>query len=166
MGQTTLPGLRQMPSSLPPPGSITPRIRTPETGSDDAIKSILEQAKKEIESQKGGECDLGQCSLLVCFHPPQGLPRIENLERPGDLSRSHTWSQSPSVAPCCYSCTTPGSDVKAYSASHQPWAPVRFPVSLMPSSPGNLYLNPGVTSSRKPLSLSRWTECCPFLVLP
>ncbi|KAB0404750.1 hypothetical protein E2I00_006924, partial [Balaenoptera physalus] len=38
-------------------GSITPRIRTPETGSDDAIKSILEQAKKEIESQKGGECD-------------------------------------------------------------------------------------------------------------
>ncbi|XP_044845821.1 homeobox protein cut-like 2 isoform X5 [Mauremys mutica] len=36
-------------------GSITPRIRTPETGSDDAIKSILEQAKKEIESQKGGE---------------------------------------------------------------------------------------------------------------
>ena len=42
---------------LPPPGSITPRIRTPETGSDDAIKSILEQAKKEIESQKGGECD-------------------------------------------------------------------------------------------------------------
>ncbi|XP_032327680.1 homeobox protein cut-like 2 isoform X5 [Camelus ferus] len=36
-------------------GSITPRIRTPETGSDDAIKSILEQAKKEIESQKGGD---------------------------------------------------------------------------------------------------------------
>ncbi|NXJ09091.1 CUX2 protein, partial [Odontophorus gujanensis] len=36
-------------------GDITPRIRTPETGSDDAIKNILEQAKKEIESQKGGE---------------------------------------------------------------------------------------------------------------
>ncbi|NWX97121.1 CUX2 protein, partial [Nothoprocta ornata] len=35
-------------------GDITPRIRTPETGSDDAIKNILEQAKKEIESQKGG----------------------------------------------------------------------------------------------------------------
>ncbi|MEE6503892.1 hypothetical protein FKM82_005002 [Ascaphus truei] len=35
-------------------GSITPRIRTPETGSDDAIKNILEQAKKEIQSQKGG----------------------------------------------------------------------------------------------------------------
>ncbi|KPP63756.1 homeobox protein cut-like 2-like [Scleropages formosus] len=37
-------------------GSITPRIRTPETGSDDAIKNILEQAKKEIQSQKGSEC--------------------------------------------------------------------------------------------------------------
>ncbi|XP_059360232.1 homeobox protein cut-like 2 isoform X3 [Carassius carassius] len=36
-------------------GSITPRIRTPETGSDDAIKNILEQAKKEIQSQRG-EC--------------------------------------------------------------------------------------------------------------
>ncbi|NXD07290.1 CUX2 protein, partial [Nothocercus nigrocapillus] len=35
-------------------GDITPRIRTPETGSDDAIKNILEQAKKEIELQKGG----------------------------------------------------------------------------------------------------------------
>ncbi|XP_055511771.1 homeobox protein cut-like 2 isoform X4 [Leucoraja erinacea] len=33
-------------------GSITPRIRTPETGSDDAIKNILEQAKKELQTQK------------------------------------------------------------------------------------------------------------------
>ncbi|KAJ8414744.1 hypothetical protein AAFF_G00022670 [Aldrovandia affinis] len=41
-------------------GSITPRIRTPETGSDDAIKSILEQAKKEIQSQRGGD---GKSSL-------------------------------------------------------------------------------------------------------
>ncbi|ELW66585.1 Homeobox protein cut-like 2 [Tupaia chinensis] len=45
-------------------GSITPRIRTPETGSDDAIKSILEQAKKEIESQKGGEWDVTGVLLL------------------------------------------------------------------------------------------------------
>ncbi|XP_069789463.1 homeobox protein cut-like 2 [Narcine bancroftii] len=36
-------------------GSITPRIRTPETGSDDAIKNILEQAKKEIQTQKSVE---------------------------------------------------------------------------------------------------------------
>ncbi|KAK5871712.1 hypothetical protein PBY51_004574 [Eleginops maclovinus] len=42
-------------------GSITPRIRTPETGSDDAIRNILEQAKKEIQSQRGGD---GKSSLL------------------------------------------------------------------------------------------------------
>ncbi|XP_067458346.1 homeobox protein cut-like 2 [Thunnus thynnus] len=41
-------------------GSITPRIRTPETGSDDAIRNILEQAKKEIQSQRGGD---GKISL-------------------------------------------------------------------------------------------------------
>ncbi|KAF7199622.1 homeobox protein cut-like 2 isoform X1 [Nothobranchius furzeri] len=41
-------------------GSITPRIRTPETGSDDAIRNILEQAKKEIQSQRGGD---GKASL-------------------------------------------------------------------------------------------------------
>ncbi|XP_065548334.1 homeobox protein cut-like 2 isoform X3 [Lathamus discolor] len=46
-------------------GSITPRIRTPETGSDDAIKSILEQAKKEIESQKGGEPKTSSASQAV-----------------------------------------------------------------------------------------------------
>ncbi|XP_015460786.3 homeobox protein cut-like 2 isoform X1 [Astyanax mexicanus] len=45
-------------------GSITPRIRTPETGSDDAIKNILEQAKKEIQSQRGsdGKSSLGGSS--------------------------------------------------------------------------------------------------------
>ncbi|CAM9552113.1 unnamed protein product [Bubo scandiacus] len=46
-------------------GDITPRIRTPETGSDDAIKSILEQAKKEIESQKGGEPKTPSASQAV-----------------------------------------------------------------------------------------------------
>ncbi|KAM3937035.1 homeobox protein cut-like 2 isoform 2-T2 [Leptodactylus fuscus] len=45
-------------------GSITPRIRTPETGSDDAIKNILEQAKKEIQSQKGGETKGSSAPLL------------------------------------------------------------------------------------------------------
>ncbi|XP_040587169.1 homeobox protein cut-like 2 isoform X4 [Mesocricetus auratus] len=46
-------------------GSITPRIRTPETGSDEAIKSILEQAKKEIESQKGGEPKNSTASVSI-----------------------------------------------------------------------------------------------------
>ncbi|XP_062844252.1 cut-like homeobox 1b isoform X2 [Trichomycterus rosablanca] len=33
-------------------GNITTRIRTPDTGSDEAIKSILEQAKRELQVQK------------------------------------------------------------------------------------------------------------------
>uniref|UniRef100_A0A8C1MBR0 Homeobox protein cut-like n=1 Tax=Cyprinus carpio TaxID=7962 RepID=A0A8C1MBR0_CYPCA len=36
-------------------GNITTRIRTPETGSDEAIKSILEQAKRELQVQKAVE---------------------------------------------------------------------------------------------------------------
>uniref|UniRef100_A0AAY4A905 Homeobox protein cut-like n=1 Tax=Denticeps clupeoides TaxID=299321 RepID=A0AAY4A905_9TELE len=39
-----------------PTGSITTRIRTPEIGSDEAIKSILEQAKKELQVQKAERC--------------------------------------------------------------------------------------------------------------
>uniref|UniRef100_UPI0037E8D9C7 cut-like homeobox 1b isoform X1 n=1 Tax=Semicossyphus pulcher TaxID=241346 RepID=UPI0037E8D9C7 len=55
-------------------GNITARVRTPEAGSDEAIKSILEQAKRELQVQKadlshaqpsytglkgGGGCGLG-----------------------------------------------------------------------------------------------------------
>ncbi|XP_052423363.1 homeobox protein cut-like 1 isoform X10 [Carassius gibelio] len=36
-------------------GNITTRIRAPETGSDEAIKSILEQAKRELQVQKAVE---------------------------------------------------------------------------------------------------------------
>lgn len=36
-------------------GNITARVRTPEAGSDEAIKSILEQAKRELQVQKAGE---------------------------------------------------------------------------------------------------------------
>lgn len=47
--------------SSPPPllsGNITARVRTPEAGSDEAIKSILEQAKRELQVQKVGELQL------------------------------------------------------------------------------------------------------------
>ncbi|CDQ71218.1 unnamed protein product [Oncorhynchus mykiss] len=52
-------------------GSITPRIRTPETGSDDAIKNILEQAKKEIQSQRGGVSGTGD--IKSSLGSPSGL---------------------------------------------------------------------------------------------
>ncbi|XP_064837900.1 homeobox protein cut-like 1 isoform X3 [Oncorhynchus masou masou] len=38
-------------------GNITTRIRTPESGSDEAIKSILEQAKRELQVQKADGVD-------------------------------------------------------------------------------------------------------------
>ncbi|XP_036821531.1 homeobox protein cut-like 1 isoform X1 [Oncorhynchus mykiss] len=40
-------------------GNITTRIRTPECGSDDAIKSILEQAKRELHVQKSADFSHG-----------------------------------------------------------------------------------------------------------
>ncbi|CAB1348301.1 unnamed protein product [Coregonus sp. 'balchen'] len=40
-------------------GNITTRIRTPECGSDDAIKSILEQAKRELHVQKSTDFSHG-----------------------------------------------------------------------------------------------------------
>uniref|UniRef100_A0A3B4AJ56 DNA-binding protein SATB n=1 Tax=Periophthalmus magnuspinnatus TaxID=409849 RepID=A0A3B4AJ56_9GOBI len=39
-------------------GNITARVRTPEAGSDEAIKSILEQAKRELQVQKAGKLQL------------------------------------------------------------------------------------------------------------
>ncbi|XP_071214140.1 cut-like homeobox 1b isoform X4 [Salvelinus alpinus] len=40
-------------------GNITTRIRTPDCGSDDAIKSILEQAKRELHVQKSADFSHG-----------------------------------------------------------------------------------------------------------
>nr|XP_060611116.1 homeobox protein cut-like 1 [Anolis sagrei ordinatus] len=54
----TRPGvLTASTSSSPPlcPGNITTRIRATEAGSDEAIKSILEQAKRELQVQKTAE---------------------------------------------------------------------------------------------------------------
>ncbi|XP_053562234.1 homeobox protein cut-like 1 isoform X2 [Bombina bombina] len=55
-------------------GNITTRIRTPETGSDDAIKSILEQAKRELQVQKTAE--------------PAQLPSASNSGNSDDAIRS------------------------------------------------------------------------------
>ncbi|XP_041052487.1 homeobox protein cut-like 1 isoform X7 [Carcharodon carcharias] len=43
-------------------GNITTRIRTPETGSDEAIKSILEQAKRELQVQKNVDSAQPPCT--------------------------------------------------------------------------------------------------------
>lgn len=46
-------------------GNITARVRTPEAGSDEAIKSILEQAKRELQVQKAGESGFFSISYRV-----------------------------------------------------------------------------------------------------
>ncbi|XP_078278844.1 cut-like homeobox 1b isoform X2 [Rhinoraja longicauda] len=43
-------------------GNITTRIRNPETGSDEAIKSILEQAKRELQVQKNVDSTQPPCT--------------------------------------------------------------------------------------------------------
>uniref|UniRef100_A0A8K9XFZ0 DNA-binding protein SATB n=1 Tax=Oncorhynchus mykiss TaxID=8022 RepID=A0A8K9XFZ0_ONCMY len=55
-------------------GNITTRIRTPECGSDEAIKSILEQAKRELQVQKIGECPL--LSALWCGGSDEAIRSI------------------------------------------------------------------------------------------
>ncbi|KAL1022392.1 hypothetical protein UPYG_G00026310 [Umbra pygmaea] len=45
-------------------GNITTRIRTPESGSDEAIKSILEQAKRELQVQKSADSAYGVSSAV------------------------------------------------------------------------------------------------------
>uniref|UniRef100_A0A8K9XHG8 DNA-binding protein SATB n=1 Tax=Oncorhynchus mykiss TaxID=8022 RepID=A0A8K9XHG8_ONCMY len=54
--------------------NITTRIRTPECGSDEAIKSILEQAKRELQVQKIGECPL--LSALWCGGSDEAIRSI------------------------------------------------------------------------------------------
>lgn len=51
---------------LLPAGNITTRIRASETGSDEAIKSILEQAKRELQVQKTGKVST---SSRTAFRP-------------------------------------------------------------------------------------------------
>ncbi|KAM9732898.1 cut-like homeobox 1b isoform 1-T1 [Menidia menidia] len=45
-------------------GNITARVRTPEAGSDEAIKSILEQAKRELQVQKAVDLSHAQPSYV------------------------------------------------------------------------------------------------------
>lgn len=57
---------------LLPAGNITTRIRASETGSDEAIKSILEQAKRELQVQKTG---MDATSLTAAFQTPENCPK-------------------------------------------------------------------------------------------
>ncbi|KAK3565252.1 hypothetical protein QTP86_001669 [Hemibagrus guttatus] len=78
-------------------GSITPRIRTPETGSDDAIKNILEQAKKEIQSQRGEK--VFKCLIILILlnnDCSKNIDNISNVESDGKSSLGSSTGRSSS----------------------------------------------------------------------
>ncbi|XP_042588757.1 homeobox protein cut-like 1 isoform X6 [Cyprinus carpio] len=77
------------------PGNITTRIRTPETGSDEAIKSILEQAKRELQVQKAD--GVGERQWRSGYHRGSGsyfqiyahsLRLVESSQPPSSSSNS------------------------------------------------------------------------------
>ncbi|XP_043106384.1 homeobox protein cut-like 1 isoform X2 [Puntigrus tetrazona] len=76
-------------------GNITTRIRTPETGSDEAIKSILEQAKRELQVQKAD--GVGERQRRSGYHRGSGsyfqiyahsLRLVESSQPPSSSSNS------------------------------------------------------------------------------
>ncbi|XP_016345888.1 homeobox protein cut-like 1 isoform X2 [Sinocyclocheilus anshuiensis] len=76
-------------------GNITTRIRTPETGSDEAIKSILEQAKRELQVQKAD--GVGERQRRSGYHRGSGsyfqiyahsLRLVESSQPPSSSSSS------------------------------------------------------------------------------
>ncbi|XP_042588754.1 homeobox protein cut-like 1 isoform X3 [Cyprinus carpio] len=76
-------------------GNITTRIRTPETGSDEAIKSILEQAKRELQVQKAD--GVGERQWRSGYHRGSGsyfqiyahsLRLVESSQPPSSSSNS------------------------------------------------------------------------------
>ncbi|XP_051973630.1 homeobox protein cut-like 1 isoform X1 [Xyrauchen texanus] len=77
------------------PGNITTRIRTSETGSDEAIKSILEQAKRELQVQKAD--GVGERQRRSGYHRGSGsyfqiyahsLRLVESSQPPSSSSNS------------------------------------------------------------------------------
>ncbi|XP_052423359.1 homeobox protein cut-like 1 isoform X6 [Carassius gibelio] len=76
-------------------GNITTRIRAPETGSDEAIKSILEQAKRELQVQKAD--GVGERQRRSGYHRGSGsyfqiyahsLRLVESSQPPSSSSNS------------------------------------------------------------------------------
>ncbi|XP_072320197.1 cut-like homeobox 1b isoform X5 [Eucyclogobius newberryi] len=57
-----VPKRRNLSDTASHAGNITARVRTPEAGSDEAIKSILEQAKRELQVQKAADLSHTQTS--------------------------------------------------------------------------------------------------------
>ncbi|KAF0030386.1 hypothetical protein F2P81_017117 [Scophthalmus maximus] len=76
-------------------GNITARVRTPEAGSDEAIKSILEQAKRELQVQKAE----GTPKTSASCSPAPESPLSSTEESVNGLVGDPLASQSSSLKP-------------------------------------------------------------------
>ncbi|KAM9615583.1 homeobox protein cut-like 1 isoform 11-T11 [Morphnus guianensis] len=104
-------------------GNITTRIRTTETGSDEAIKSILEQAKRELQVQKtestpktSASCSPAPESPMSSSESVKSLTELVQQPCPTIETSKDGKSQEPSEPPASESQSTTPLPLSGHSA--------------------------------------------------
>ncbi|XP_048823023.1 homeobox protein cut-like 1 isoform X6 [Lagopus muta] len=104
-------------------GNITTRIRTTETGSDEAIKSILEQAKRELQVQKtestpktSASCSPAPESPMSSSESVKSLTELVQQPCPSIETSKDGKSQEPSEPPASESQSTTPLPLSGHSA--------------------------------------------------
>lgn len=104
-------------------GNITTRIRTTETGSDEAIKSILEQAKRELQVQKtestpktSASCSPAPESPMSSSESVKSLTELVQQPCPSIETNKDGKGQEPSEPPASESQSTTPLPLSGHSA--------------------------------------------------
>uniref|UniRef100_A0A672P3E9 Homeobox protein cut-like n=1 Tax=Sinocyclocheilus grahami TaxID=75366 RepID=A0A672P3E9_SINGR len=113
------------------PGNITTRIRTPETGSDEAIKSILEQAKRELQVQKAGE------SFSSSQPPSSSSNSDENIRSILEQARREMEAQQVALEPVLKASSMAPTDLSLLGSplSSLPYTPIAQSLKKPSTSP-------------------------------
>uniref|UniRef100_A0A8C1Z2P1 Homeobox protein cut-like n=1 Tax=Cyprinus carpio TaxID=7962 RepID=A0A8C1Z2P1_CYPCA len=113
------------------PGNITTRIRTPETGSDEAIKSILEQAKRELQVQKAGE------SFSSSQPPSSSSNSDENIRSILEQARREMEAQQVALEPVLKASSMAPTDLSLLGSplSTLPYTPIAQSLKKPSTSP-------------------------------
>uniref|UniRef100_A0A671LFU3 Homeobox protein cut-like n=1 Tax=Sinocyclocheilus anshuiensis TaxID=1608454 RepID=A0A671LFU3_9TELE len=113
------------------PGNITTRIRTPETGSDEAIKSILEQAKRELQVQKAGE------SFSSSQTPSSSSNSDENIRSILEQARREMEAQQVALEPVLKASSMAPTDLSLLGSplSSLPYTPIAQSLKKPSTSP-------------------------------
>uniref|UniRef100_A0A9J8CWN8 Homeobox protein cut-like n=1 Tax=Cyprinus carpio carpio TaxID=630221 RepID=A0A9J8CWN8_CYPCA len=113
------------------PGNITTRIRTPETGSDEAIKSILEQAKRELQVQKAGE------SFSSSQPPSSSSNSDENIRSILEQARREMEAQQVALEPVLKASSMAPTDLSLLGSplSTLPYTPIAQSLKKTSTSP-------------------------------